>query len=136
MTFRWYYHHYQCKVTVSLSSTIETSMTLSALSYWHVHKETKCGLLFSPREKKGTERDSEGVGWDMLIPQTFERKTVSRDVCINTISLVFSKSFSSTKGNTTWSAITSKILNGSSNDRSRLPLCGRPEKRLPFQMVV
>ena len=45
----------------------------------------------------------------------------------------FSKSFSSTKHNTTWSAITSKILNGSSNAISRLPLCGRPENRLPFQ---
>ena len=69
MRFRWYYHHYQGKVTVSLSSTIETSVTLSALSYLHVHKETKCGLLFSQRKNKATERDSEGVGWDILILQ-------------------------------------------------------------------
>ena len=44
-------------------------MTLSALSYSHVHKEKKCGLLFSPRKNKGTERDSEGVDWDILILQ-------------------------------------------------------------------
>ena len=25
--------------------------------------------IFGPRENKATERDSEGVGWDMSIPQ-------------------------------------------------------------------
>ena len=34
--------------------------------------KTKCRTLFElllSRENKGTERDSEGVGWDMSIPQ-------------------------------------------------------------------
>jgi len=28
-----------------------------------------CEAMIVPRENKGTERDSEGVGWDMSIPQ-------------------------------------------------------------------
>ena len=50
------------------------------------------------RENKETERDTEGVGWDMSIPQKifidwlFDR-SVSRNVRINTISLVFRSRF-------------------------------------------
>jgi len=51
------------------------------------------------RENKGTERESEGVGWDIvnstkvIYRLAFERKSVSRNFRINTISLVSRRRF-------------------------------------------
>ena len=55
-------------------------------------------FYISSRENKETERDTEGVGWDMSIPQKLFidwlfNGSVSRNVRINTISLVFRSRF-------------------------------------------
>ena len=98
-------------------------------------------FYISSRENKETERDTEGVGLGYVNSTKVIYRLAFQRVCFPKRPHkyhfpCFSKSFSSTKRNTTWSAITSKILNGSSNARSRLPLCGRPENRLPFQMAI
>ena len=95
-------------------------------------------FYISSRENKETERDTEGVGWDMSILQKLFiywlfNGSVSRNVRINTISLVFRSCFHRQNITLLGPPLQEKILSGSSNAISRLPLCGRPENRLPSQ---
>ena len=95
-------------------------------------------FYISSRENKETERDTEGVGWDMSILQKLFiywlfNASVSRNVRMNAISLVFRSRFHRQNITPLGPPLQAKFLNGSSNAIWRLPLCGRPENRLPFQ---